>query len=44
VRIKGRAVIARIITGGQTGADQATRHVARAAGIATGGWVPQGRP
>ena len=32
----------RIVTGGQTGADQAGWRVARAFGIATGGWMPLG--
>jgi hypothetical protein len=31
-----------IITGGQTGADQAGWRAAKAAGIATGGWMPKG--
>jgi Circularly permutated YpsA SLOG family len=35
-------VIARIITGGQTGADQGGLRAARAAGIATGGFAPKG--
>jgi hypothetical protein len=32
----------RIISGGQTGADQAAWRVARSFGIATGGWMPPG--
>src|SRR5947209_16647845 len=32
----------RIVTGGQTGADQAAWRAARDAGIATGGWMPRG--
>jgi hypothetical protein len=35
-------VIERIVTGGQTGADQAAWRAAQAAGIATGGWMPGG--
>lgn len=32
----------KIVTGGQTGADQGALLAARAAGIATGGWAPLG--
>ena len=32
----------RVISGGQTGADRAALVVAKAAGIATGGWMPKG--
>ncbi|VTR95901.1 Uncharacterized protein OS=Pelobacter propionicus (strain DSM 2379) GN=Ppro_0225 PE=4 SV=1: MoCo_carrier [Gemmata massiliana] len=32
----------RVISGGQTGADRAGLIAARAAGIATGGWMPKG--
>lgn len=32
----------RVISGGQTGADRAALVAARAAGIATGGWMPKG--
>lgn len=32
----------RIVSGGQTGADQAGLRAARAAGIETGGWAPKG--
>jgi hypothetical protein len=35
--------VARIISGGQTGVDRAALDAARAAGIATGGYVPSGR-
>jgi len=35
-------MIERIISGGQTGADQAALRAARAAGISTGGWMPKG--
>ena len=35
-------MLARIITGGQTGADQAGWRAARAFGIATRGWMPAG--
>lgn len=34
--------LTRIISGGQTGADQAGLRAAHACGIATGGWVPRG--
>lgn len=33
----------RVITGGQTGVDRGALDAARAAGVAIGGWVPQGR-
>ena len=36
-------MIRRIVTGGQTGVDRAALDVARALGIAYGGWVPRGR-
>ena len=35
-------MLERVITGGQTGADQAAWRAARAAGLATGGWMPGG--
>jgi len=35
-------MLERIITGGQTGADQAGWRAASACGIATGGWMPMG--
>lgn len=35
-------MIERVVTGGQTGVDQAAWRAARALGIATGGWVPRG--
>ena len=35
-------MIERVITGGQSGADQAGWRAAKAAGIATGGWMPKG--
>jgi hypothetical protein len=35
-------MIGRIVTVGQTGADQAALRAARAAGIPTGGWAPKG--
>ncbi|MBX6311836.1 MAG: hypothetical protein IRY99_02785 [Isosphaeraceae bacterium] len=35
-------MIERVISGGQTGVDQAAWRAARAAGIATGGWMPRG--
>jgi Circularly permutated YpsA SLOG family len=36
------AVIIRVITGGQTGADEAAWRAAKAAGLPTGGWMPKG--
>jgi hypothetical protein len=36
-------LLAKIVSGGQTGADRAALDVARAWRIATGGWVPAGR-
>jgi hypothetical protein len=35
-------MLERVITGGQTGADQAGWRAARARGIVTGGWMPMG--
>ena len=35
-------MLERVISGGQTGADQAGWRAARACGIATGGWMPMG--
>jgi hypothetical protein len=35
-------MLAKIISGGQTGADQAAWRAARAFGVATGGWMPKG--
>jgi hypothetical protein len=35
-------MIERVISGGQTGVDQAALRAARACGIATGGWAPLG--
>lgn len=35
-------MIARLVSGGQTGADRAALDVARARGIAYGGWCPRG--
>ena len=32
----------RVVSGGQTGVDQAGWRAARASGIATGGWMPEG--
>jgi hypothetical protein len=34
-------VLERVVSGGQTGADQAGWRAARASGIATGGWMPE---
>lgn len=36
-------MIAKIVTGAQTGADRAALDVALAFGIPTGGWIPRGR-
>lgn len=36
-------LLARIVSGGQTGVDRAALDVALALGIACGGWVPRGR-
>ena len=38
----GIVPLERVISGGQTGADRAALVAARAAGIATGGWMPAG--
>ncbi len=35
-------MLEKILSGGQTGADQAAWRAAKAAGIATGGWMPMG--
>jgi hypothetical protein len=35
-------MLERVITGGQTGTDQAGWRAAKAAGIPTGGWMPKG--
>src|SRR5262245_12501737 len=35
-------MLARVISGGQTGADQGGWRAARAVGIETGGWMPRG--
>jgi hypothetical protein len=35
-------MLEKVITGGQTGTDQAALRAARAAGIPTGGWAPKG--
>jgi hypothetical protein len=35
-------MLTKVISGGQTGADQAGLRAARAAGILTGGWAPRG--
>jgi len=35
-------MLVRILTGGQTGVDQAAWRAARAAGFPTGGWMPRG--
>jgi hypothetical protein len=39
---EGQAVIEKVVTGGQAGADQGALRAARTAGIATGGFAPQG--
>jgi hypothetical protein len=36
------SMLDRVISGGQTGADQAALRAARACGISTGGWAPRG--
>lgn len=41
--VMSHILVRRIISGGQTGADQAGLDVALAFGIAHGGWVPKGR-
>jgi hypothetical protein len=35
-------LLERVISGGQTGADRAALAAAKAAGVATGGWMPRG--
>jgi hypothetical protein len=40
--IEGHAVLTRVVSGGQTGADQGGLRAARAADIPTGGWAPRG--
>ena len=35
-------ILVRVISGGQTGADRGALIAARAAGLATGGWMPRG--
>jgi Circularly permutated YpsA SLOG family len=35
-------MLEKIISGGQTGADQAAWRVAKAYGVTTGGWMPNG--
>lgn len=40
---KGKAVIARIVSGGQTGVDRGALEAAMEAGVETGGWCPKGR-
>jgi hypothetical protein len=37
-----RAMIGKLISGGQTGVDQAALRAAKACGIPTGGWAPKG--
>lgn len=39
----GAPVVAKIVSGGQTGVDRAALDVALALGIPCGGWVPKGR-
>jgi hypothetical protein len=36
-------VLAKVVSGGQTGADRAALDAARSAGVAIGGWIPLGR-
>jgi hypothetical protein len=38
----GGLILGRVVSGGQTGADQAGWRAAKRAGIATGGWMPEG--
>ncbi|HJT77421.1 MAG TPA: putative molybdenum carrier protein, partial [Gemmataceae bacterium] len=38
----GGGMLERVISGGQTGADQAGLAAAKACGIPTGGWMPKG--
>lgn len=38
----GESMLERVISGGQTGADQAALRAARACGIPTGGWAARG--
>jgi hypothetical protein len=40
--VEDHAMLTRVISSGQTGADQAGLRAARAAGIPTGGWAPKG--
>src|SRR5262249_19387201 len=37
-----RSMLEKVISGGQTGADQGALRSAKKAGIATGGWMPKG--
>ena len=39
----GSLGVAKVVSGGQTGADRGAWDAARSLGIATGGWVPRGR-
>jgi predicted Rossmann fold nucleotide-binding protein DprA/Smf involved in DNA uptake len=38
-----KAMVARVVSGGQTGVDRAALDVALAAGLPCGGWCPEGR-
>src|SRR5688572_1715521 len=40
--MRGTIVLERVVSGGQSGADQAALRAARAANIPTGGWAPKG--
>jgi len=42
VTYQGTAMLAKVISGGQTGADLAGLRAAKAAGLETGGWMPKG--
>jgi hypothetical protein len=40
--VEDHAMLTRVVSGDQTGADQGGLRAARAAGIPTGGWAPKG--
>ena len=40
---RGRIVVEKIVSGGQTGADRAALDVAIELGLVAGGWIPRGR-
>jgi Circularly permutated YpsA SLOG family len=41
--MKRSAGVAKVVSGGQTGADRGALDAARASGVAIGGWIPRGR-